>query len=670
MKETTISKLRRLREILSYATPPRPIRFILWVTLAGMVIFSLTRVTLLLRNLDMLETGIDNTYDWVLYALLWGIRFDISFITKLLLLPLALLGISAFVGRFKRWITTVATAITIIAMSVAIFLDIADMPFFEYCHSHLNAQMALSYLSTDAGQTTNLIIGNTSYIVYAIVDIVAVIGFGIFVFRLARYYRLFDSDSEFESDMKSHRIKVVIYVVIMGTLLTFTTRGLSFRWRPLQMSDTVISNNNFINQLCVNPVEPLLGALIAGTEHSINLMDSDEAYSFVCEALHRDESFTHHFEAKESPWSNVVIIVQEGNTASRLAHEGDTKGLLPNLDRLITEGRYYENAYSSSTHTSYGIYGIVTSLPPYLDLHPLKDGLQHNLGTAYDQVYHRGDMTTLFFVPHRPDFDNVNGFIPMQGFERFVSLPDYGVETDKMWGVDDHIMFDYALEQIDKEHAEGKRVAAVLLTCSNHSPFDAPDVEGFTPKSTDAEEEAIEYADWAMNRFLEMAKEREWFDDTLFVITADHGRYVSEDYIMNESIFHIPLLFYSPKHIAPEVRSDLVAQADITPTAMSMLGVEFDNHTVGIDLTSESREYVVYTSVEHLACRSHKWLYAHNPTSEIDYLYDLEAEGNDRLKNVAAEHPDVVEEMYRYAAATIQAGWDIHNKPENSYYRK
>ena len=166
-----------------------------------------------------------------------------------------------------------------------------------------------------------------------------------------------------------------------------------------------------------------------------------------------------------------------------------------------------------------------------------------------------------------------------------------------------------------------------------------------------------------MNRFLEMAKGREWFDQTLFVITSDHGRTVSEDYIMNESIFHIPLLFYSPKHIEPEVRSDLVAQVDITPTAFSMLGKEFDNRTMGIDLTARTRQYAVMTSVGHLACRSKRWLYAYNPETKEKYLYDLEAEDEERLTNLASEHSDIVEAMHKHATKTIQAGWDVHNTP-------
>ena len=650
---TTTPFKQRLRDIGRRIVPPRPIRFVLWVTVVSVATFSLVRLALLVRNIEMLHAGIDNNLWWVLRSLWVGVRFDVALVTKIMALPLILLGTALYIRRLDKLFAVAATWMGAVLISISLMVDISNIPFFEYCNSHLNA-VAISYLATDMGQAANMI--TESYLICTCIVIISATIFSIFVVRVARYYRLREFDG-------TYRMRTTIYAIILLGLLPVTTRGMSFKTRPMHHADAIISNNNFLNQVCMNPVEPFVKTIFEANERIIDIMDSKEAFDYVCQSMGRDESFTTHSDAKPSPWRNIVVIVQEGNSAERLAREGNTQGLLPNLDRMIEEGLYFENTYSSSTHTCYGIYGIVASMPPYMDLHPLKDGVQKSLGTIYEQVYKRGEMTTLFFITHHPEFDNVNGFVAMQGFERLISRDDYGVPCEKTWGVDDHIMYDRALQEIDKEWQAGKSVAAVLLTCSNHRPFDAPDMEGFTPKSSDPEEEAIEYADWAMNRFMEMAKEREWFDDTLFVITSDHGRAFTEDYLMKESIFHIPLLFYAPKHISPEVRSDMVSQADITPTAFAMMGKEYDNNTMGIDLMTSSREYAVFSSVTHLACRSREWLYAYDPAAEIDYLYDLTIEGEEQYTNVAAEHGEVVERMRKHAMATIQAGWDMHNTP-------
>lgn len=650
-------RVERLTTILRYIAPPRHVRFILCTTLVGLVLFSLIRIALLLNNLDLVNVGVDSSLCLVLQALFWGVRFDISFITKLLLLPLAVIGVGAIVGCSSRVFGAIAAWSTVVLMSFALMLDIVDIPFYDYSHYHINPTLALGYLSTDAAQAVELVLGDRGYVAYAVVTLVVVVLYSIFTLRLARHYGLYEP-------CEDNRLRTIIYVLLLGGLIPFTARGMSFNVRPLKGFEAAISDNGFINTLGINPVEPFVAGLLSNYNRIFPMMDSAEAYAYVCNELGRDEHLTKRVDAKPSPWKNVVIIVQEGNSAERLQREGDTKGLLSNLDRLITQGLYFENAYSTSTQTSYGIYGLVASMPPYLDLHPLKDGMQHPLGTIYEQLSGREALTTIFFVPHDHNFDNVASFLRMQGFERIISRDDYGVETDDIWGVDDHVMYDYALQQIDAEQREGNSVVVILLTCTNHAPFNPPTVEGFNPKAMDDEERAIEYGDWAMNRFLEMASAKEWFDETLFVITSDHGRFVREDYVMSESIFHIPLLFYSPKHISPEIRTDIAAQADITPTAISMLGVEFDSCAMGIDLNAQRREYVVYSSANNLACRSSKWLYVHNPTTNVDVLYDLEAEGDARLKNLAKEHPDVVERMGYHARATIQAGWDIHNDIE------
>lgn len=646
----------RRNNALHAITPPRPIRFILWSTLVGTILFSIVRLVFLWRNLDMLNAGIDNDITWVLRSLWTGIRFDVDLVTKLLALPLLLLGIGNIaLPRFCKQFAVAAVAITSLLVSISIILYIGDVPFFEYSLSHLNA-LALSYVTTDMGQSLKMVFGDLTYSIFALSSIATAVLYTLFVIRIARHYRIYEAETT--------RLSTSIYTFVLIIMLLFTARGFTFRGRPLKYADTVISNNTFINQLCVNPIIPFAKTLSNYKGHVINFMEKEAAYNYVCEYMNRDKaSFTEHVEAKPSPWKHVVIILQEGNTAERLQREGYTKGHLRNLDRLIEEGLYFENAYSSSSYTCHGIYGVVASMPSYLSHHPLKDGVQHSLGTIYEQMYKDGNMKTLFFVTHNRDFDNVNGFVTMQGFERLFAEEDYDIKTEKTWGIDDHLLFDRGLEEIDREISNGNNVAAILLTCSNHRPFNHPEVEGMVYTSTDEEEMAIEYADWSMNRFIDMAREKDWFDDTLFVITADHGRAMRDDYAMAECAFHIPLLFYSPKHIAPEVRNDLVAQVDITPTVASMLGKSYDNHTIGIDINTHSRDFAVITSPVHLGCRSKEWLYAYHVDTKKEYLYDLTIEGEEGLNNLASEHPELVKSMHLHATATIQAGWDMHNTP-------
>lgn len=619
--------------------------------MVGTLAFSLTRLAIYLQNRELLSTGIDNNTEWVMQALGVGLRFDLN-LTFMLMLPAAVaLTIGQFMGRHARWAAYFSVWWLTISYSLSLIIAIANIPYFAHFQTHLNA-MSMKYATTGTGDLLAMIFSETSYLLCSIIAIVVAFGITMLIITLARHYKL--------SLCTHNRWRTAASLVVCCLLFIWADRGFYLRYRTLEPRDTIISNNAFINKLCVNPVEPFLSSL-SSTADVHELMSPTEAHDMVIEEMHRDNSFHKHVEAKQSPWRNVIILFEESFTAERLAREGNSDGLMPNLDRLITEGLYYENAYSTGTHTCYGIYSLVTSYPGFVDKHPMQDGLERPLNTIFEQLYKRGDLKTLFYVTHGAHYDNVHSFLTNQGFERLTSKNHYGVATDKMWGVDDHVMFDYALEQIDAEWHDGNAIAAVLLTCSNHSPYNPPLNVGFTPTTTEPEHMAIEYADWAMNRFLEMAKEREWFDETLFIVTGDHGRIVALDFEIPESLNHIPLLFYSPMHIAPEVRSDLVSQMDITPTAISMLGLEYDNHTMGIDLNAESRRMIPFGHDGHIAARDHHWLYIYDVHNDIPYLYNLDAEGDEQLINVAEKYPERADDMHAYTSAMIQAGWDIHN---------
>ena len=622
--------------------------------LVSALLFSIIRVVLCLENSDLLASGIDNNSYWVMRAMSIGFRFDLN-LTYTLMLPAAiLLAIGQFMGRHTRYVAHLSTAWLAISYAVTLMAAIGNIPYFSHFQAHINA-MSMKYAAKGLGDTMAMILSDASYLIHFVAAVVVAVGFTLFTIWLARRFKI--------ATPTSSRWHTVACIAILSLLYIWADRGFYLRHRTLEPRDSKISNNAFINKLGLNPIEPFVVSL--GSASSIVvLMDHDTAREFVIREMQRDSSFTEHVEAKESPWQNVVFIIEESCTAARLARENCREVLMPNLDRLINEGIYFENLYSAGTHTCNAIYALVTSLPSFVDKHPLQDGLERPLNTIFDQVYSRGELKTLFYVTHGPNYDNLRSFVTTQGFERLLSRNNYGVKTDKMWGVDDHVMFDIALADIDREWTNGNAVATVLLTCSNHSPYDPPLDVGFSPTSCDPESQAVEYADWAMNRFLEMAKEREWFDHTLFVIMGDHGRTVSSDYEIPESLNHVPLLFYSPKHIAPEVRSDLATQMDIAPTAFSMLGLEYDNNTMGIDLNTSCRRMIPFGHDGYIAARDHEWLYIYDVHSDTPYLYDLSAEGKLRLENIATEHPKRVDDMHTYASAMTQAGWDIHNNPD------
>lgn len=647
----------RLRRVGMCLRPSVPISFILSIAVAGILCLGLIRVVLLLRNLPLLDAGMDNSMAFVRQAIVTGMRFDIVTTFYILTLPTLLLLIAQYTSeRVRGIIARSIVALCCLCYSLTLMCNIGDIPFYEHFNTHVNA-VAIGYLTNDMMQAADMITGDRGYLGFAIIAIASALAFTTLTIFIARRLDIHHNTTR--------RRYTLIFALLFFALTPLFARGMLFQRGPMTMRDAFISENRFINDLAKSPEFTLITSLRTMT-NAVELMDADEACRFVREELQRDSLLSRHVAPHQSPYRHVIFVVQESSSVARLRREGSTEGLTPHLDSLIERGRYFENVYSTGTHTCHGLYSTITSLPSYININPLTEGLASNLRTAYEQVAASDELTTMFFVTHEPHFDNVHGFTTKNGFERFFCADDYEIPTPKTWGADDHIMFDYAIETIDKEIATGRKVVAMCLTCSNHIPYNAPLDVGFTPTTTGDENIAVQYADWSLGRFMDAASRHEWFSETLFVITGDHGRALSSDYYIPDSFVHIPLLFYAPEHIASEVRSDLLSQMDTTPTAFGLAGLEWDNHTLGIDIEHETRRLLPYGADGCIAVRDYEWVYIYDANEHIPYLYDLRSE--EPLRNVASEHSAIVEEMHRYASATTQTGWEIHNNPHRTTF--
>lgn len=631
---------------------PREVLYIATIYLTGMASFTLCRLILLYRNLALLDFGADNSSEWIWRALLMGVRFDNVVSGYLLSLPVLLLLAGQIFPRLHRIAAQISKWWITAAYALAIMMCVGDIPFFEQFRIRLNAVM-FNYIDDDMTFVVRMVGGQWQYMLFSIAAVAVAAIFALFNLRLAKRWTL-------DNFRRSHRPTAIMLLVVL-CIIPFSIRGRLSHKSPIRVGTAYISNNAFINQLGLNPVFTLMRSTLDMSGSELQVHDSGRARAFAAWELGRDKSFGRHFEARETPVDNLVVILMESNTADRLRSEGDTAGLLPCLDTLTGKGLYFRNAYSTGIHTYNGVYSTLTSFPSYLNKHTMKESIIPQLNSIPELMMHEG-MSTIFFTTHDAQFDNMSGFVMGNGISRIVSEPAYDDnEVVSTLGVPDHVMYDKALQLLDGEHEAGRRFCAVLLTSSNHPPYNVPDTSWFTPSTDNPAMQVVEYADRAMQRFIASAAKREWFSRTLFVITADHGKAIRNDFAIPLSYNHIPLLFYSPGNIVPELRDDPVSQMDIMPTAADMLGMEFVNTTLGINLVRERRRIVPFSTDDCLAAIDNDYLYVYDNPNDIAYLYDLNAEGKIRYRSVADSHRDVIRRMHEYSVSMMQAGWDIHH---------
>ncbi len=631
---------------------PRKIAYVATVYLAGMACFTLCRLILLWRNFSLLDFGVDNSAKWIWEALLMGLRFDNVVSFYLLALPLLLLLIGQIVPRLYKALAQTAKWWITVSYAIAIMMCVGDIPFFEQFRIRLNAVM-FNYVDGDMGFVVRMVGGEWQYILFSVAAIAVA---GLFIFanlRLARRWAI--------NNVETTPRRTLIILIVLCLVTPVAIRGRISRKSPIRVGTAYISNNAFINQLGLNPVFTMMRSTLDMNGNKFEVQESGRARAFATWELGRDSDFSRHSDAHPSPIKNVVVMLMESNTADRLHSEGSREGLSPNLDTLVTQGLYFRNAYSTGIHTYNGVYSTLTSFPSYLDKHTMKGSIIPALHAIPEQMMQQG-MATLFFTTHDAQFDNMSGFALGNGMQRVISEPDY--DSDKVvstLGVPDHVMYDKALGMLDAKHASGQPFCAIILSSSNHPPYNIPRGIAFKPHSDEVSTQVAEYADWAMRYFLDKASTRDWFDSTLFVITGDHGKAIENDYAIPLSYNHIPILFYSPANITAEVRDDMASQMDIMPTVANMLGMKYTNRSFGIDLLSETRRIVPFSTDHEVAAIDRDWLYVYSYSGGVEYLYDRQAEGDDRYRNVAENNQDVVKRMHEYSVSMMQAAWDMHH---------
>jgi phosphoglycerol transferase MdoB-like AlkP superfamily enzyme len=262
-------------------------------------------------------------------------------------------------------------------------------------------------------------------------------------------------------------------------------------------------------------------------------------------------------------------------------------GLTPNLDRLARESLWFDNAFAGGTRTVRGMEALTLSLPPIPGQSVLRRDGCERLGTLGSALARNG-YDTAFIYGGDGFFDNMSYFFSANGY-RVVDRPAQEAKGilpsfANAWGACDEDAFAWSVAEADRAHAAGKPFHHFIMTTSNHRPYTWP--EGRISPALRGRNGGVAYTDHAIGAFLEAARSRPWFKDTVFVIVADHGASVAGKRELEVAKYHIPMLIWSPAHVAPRRVGHLVAQVDLAPTLLALLGLPHTSTFLGADALS------------------------------------------------------------------------------------
>ncbi|MDZ4099869.1 MAG: LTA synthase family protein, partial [Methylophilaceae bacterium] len=260
----------------------------------------------------------------------------------------------------------------------------------------------------------------------------------------------------------------------------------------------------------------------------------------------------------------------------------------PELEKLKSQGWWFENLYATGTRSVRGIEAVVTGFLPTPAQSVVKLSLsQDHFFTLASLLDSKGYLNE-FIYGGEAHFDNMRNFFINNDFELVVDQKDY-IKPIFLgsWGVSDEDLFNKTHEQLMQHHASGAPFFTLVFTSSNHSPFEFP--EGRIalydePKAT--ENNAVKYADYAMGQFFKQAQASPYWKDTLFLVVADHDIRVRGNDLVPVKNFHIPGLILGAD-IQPKVIKTVASQIDLPTTLISLMGIDAEHPMLGRDLSAE-----------------------------------------------------------------------------------
>lgn len=282
---------------------------------------------------------------------------------------------------------------------------------------------------------------------------------------------------------------------------------------------------------------------------------------------------------------NVVFITVESLSAEFLGFKGSKLGpITPNLDAIADSSLLFTNLYAIGTRTIYGLEAATLGAPPKPGQSVIKRPNNENM-FSLGQIFKERGYHLKYIYGGYGYFDNMNHYFSNNGYE-IVDRNDLKKEEitfANTWGVCDQDLFNRALKECDESFASGKPFLNHVMTTSNHRPFTYPENVIDIP-SHFSRAGGVKYCDFAIGEFIHKASRKPWYNNTLFVILADHCAGSAGQAELPFMEYQIPFIIYNPNLIHPQQISKLCSQIDVAPTLFGVMNWTYKSKFFGKDI--------------------------------------------------------------------------------------
>ena len=291
---------------------------------------------------------------------------------------------------------------------------------------------------------------------------------------------------------------------------------------------------------------------------------------------------------------NVLLISVESLSAEYLTMYGNADNRTPFLDSLANNSLFFTNLYATGNRTVRGLEALTLCIPPTPGESVVKRKDNKDKFTT-GSVFKSKGYDVKYLYGGDSYFDNMKDFFTGNGYD-IVDSKNFGPEEvtfSNIWGVCDEDMANKAIKVMNEQAKSGKPFFNHWMTVSNHRPFTYPEGKIDIPPTEKRRAGGVKYTDYALKRFFEMAKQQEWYKNTIFVIVADHCASSAGSTELPLDGYRIPC-FIVADFIAPKKVDTMISQIDVMPTVMGLLNFSYTSKFIGQDVLKEGYQPRAY----------------------------------------------------------------------------
>ena len=547
------------------------------------VLYFVARVVYLLENYSIFKQGLDSS--GLASAFKGGMMFDSSAIMYTCSLYIAMMILPLHLKE-NRTYHKVCKWLFVVVNAIALAMNLMDAVYFQYTNRRTTSTVfsEFSHEGNLAGIFGTEILNHWYLVLIAVV----------LVWGMWKLYVMPRLTASHARNWRYYAIMTAGVLAMVPAMISGMRGGLATAVRPI----TVSNANQYVDR-------PIDAALVLNTPFSLIRTMGKNVYAnphYFKDQAKLEAIYSPIHAAPDSATftpKNVVVIIIESYGKEYLGffnHDldgGKYKGYTPFCDSLLTQSLTFKYSYANGRKSIDAMPSILSSIPMMKEPFILTPSSMNELSGMARQLDAKG-YTTAFFHGAQNGSMGFEAFARSTGFQQYLGRTEFNADPstrgdrdfDGTWAIWDDPFLQFMCHKIN---GFKEPFLATVFTASSHHPFKVPKEleKQFPEEGTQPIHKCVQYTDMALRHFFEQAAKQPWYNNTIFIITADHTNLTTHDkYKTDLGMYSIPIIFFTPDESLPaaELENVVMQQSSIMPTLMGILDYDKPYLAFGCDV--------------------------------------------------------------------------------------